>query len=52
MLMKRLIGLTCFSVLWIGGAPGAESNYVVPGENLVIEGLPKIPAALAEDLNR
>jgi Dipeptidyl aminopeptidases/acylaminoacyl-peptidases len=30
----------------------AQSNEIVPGDNLVIEGVPKIPAALAEEVSR
>jgi dipeptidyl aminopeptidase/acylaminoacyl peptidase len=35
----------------IFGAQG-ENDVLVPGDNLVVEGIPKIPAALAEELNR
>ena len=30
----------------------AQSNEIVPGDNLVIEGVPKIPATLAEEVSR
>src|SRR5258706_14554982 len=33
-------------------ALAATESYVVPGDNLVVEGIPKIPTALADELNR
>jgi dipeptidyl aminopeptidase/acylaminoacyl peptidase len=30
----------------------AASDYVTPGDNLVVENIPKIPASLADDVNR
>lgn len=31
---------------------GAQTGVVVPGDNLVVEGVPKIPASIAETVNR
>ncbi|MEK6410508.1 MAG: hypothetical protein AABN34_26590 [Acidobacteriota bacterium] len=30
----------------------AQSEFVTPGENLVVEGIPNIPAPMAEEINR
>ena len=30
----------------------AQSDFVTPGENLVVEGIPNIPVAMAEEINR
>ncbi|MEP6636060.1 MAG: hypothetical protein ABJB97_04985, partial [Acidobacteriota bacterium] len=30
----------------------AQSQSVAPGDNLVVEGIPAIPAAMAEEINR
>jgi dipeptidyl aminopeptidase/acylaminoacyl peptidase len=42
-----------FVVLWLLVSTAlAQSGVVVPGENLVVEGIPPIPASLAEDVQR
>ena len=30
----------------------AQSDVLSPADNLVVEGIPKIPAAMAEEINR
>ena len=30
----------------------AQGDEIIPGDNLVVEGIPKIPAALAETISR
>ena len=48
--MKRFI---CFFLLAFLSAPAFPQNAeIVPNENLVIEGIPKIPASLAETVER
>jgi dipeptidyl aminopeptidase/acylaminoacyl peptidase len=39
-------------ILLAANLVAAQSNEIVPGDNLVIEGVPKIPAALAEEVSR
>jgi dipeptidyl aminopeptidase/acylaminoacyl peptidase len=53
--MKRLILLfaipmTLAALLTCGAR--AQSGVIVPGDNLVVEGLPAIPASLADDVGR
>src|SRR5580698_555224 len=48
--MRRLITLT--AVLLLGATAFAQRDEIVPNENLVAEGIPKIPAALAESAAR
>jgi dipeptidyl aminopeptidase/acylaminoacyl peptidase len=48
--MRRLITLT--AVLLLGAMAFAQSDEIVPNENLVAEGIPKIPAALADSAAR
>jgi len=51
--MKGLLGLV-LSLLFAAGATGvvAQSDVVPPADNLVVEGIPGIPAAMAEEINR
>ena len=43
----------CIALLALAAASApAQTNYLVPGDNLVVEGVPKIPANLAEELGR
>jgi dipeptidyl aminopeptidase/acylaminoacyl peptidase len=44
--------LHVFSVILLVGLAFAQSDEVVPNENLVVEGIPKIPAALADTVMR
>src|SRR5580693_10380346 len=44
--------LHVFSVILLVSLVFAQSDEVVPNENLVVEGIPKIPAALAESVGR
>ena len=46
-LALRVLALLLFATLAI-----AQSDVVVPNENLVVEGVPKIPASLAESVGR
>jgi hypothetical protein len=48
--MKRFLGVLAI-VLWASVA-FAQSDVVVPNESLVTEGIPKIPASLAQDVGR
>ena len=48
--MRRLCYLV--SVLLLSTAALAQSDEIVPNENLVAEGIPKIPAALAQSVGR
>src|SRR6202041_3703957 len=46
------LSLHVFSVILFAGFGFAQSDEVVPNENLVAEGIPKIPAALADTVMR
>jgi dipeptidyl aminopeptidase/acylaminoacyl peptidase len=46
-MIRRFAILVCFAVFAFG-----QSDVVVPNENLVAEGIPKIPASLAESVGR
>jgi len=49
--MKRLCQLSV--LVWLAALPAAAQNaYVAPPESLVIDGVPQIPAALAETAGR
>ena len=48
--MKRCLRLVAV-ILFVGFA-FAQSDDIVPNENLVVEGTPKIPAALADTVGR
>ena len=49
--MKRLCRL--FVLVWLAALPAAaQESYVAPPESLVLGGVPKIPAALAETAGR
>ena len=56
--MKRLSSLAMsfalhvLSVILFAGLAFGQDNVVVPNENLVAEGIPKIPASLAESVGR
>src|SRR5215472_15252834 len=49
--MKRFI-LVAGVLLTVGIYSPAQEKMIAPGENLVTEGLPKIPASLAETIGR
>lgn len=42
----------CLLVAGGAGGPGAASDAIVPNENLVLDGIPRIPSALAESVGR
>ena len=46
-LALRVLALLLFATL-----ASAQSDVVAPNENLVVEGVPKIPASLAESVGR
>ena len=49
--MKRLCRL--FVLVWLAALPAAaQESYVAPPESLVLDGVPKIPVALAETAGR
>ena len=49
--MSRCLRLLVLSLL-LASLAFAESDEIVPNENLVVEGVPKIPASLAETVDR
>lgn len=49
-LMRRICILTL--VMFLAVSAFAQSGEVAPNENLVAEGIPKIPASLAESVGR
>jgi dipeptidyl aminopeptidase/acylaminoacyl peptidase len=49
--MKRSL-LPLLTVLLFAALAQAQSDQVLPNENLVVEGIPKIPASLAETVGR
>jgi dipeptidyl aminopeptidase/acylaminoacyl peptidase len=44
--------LRCFSVLLLAAVANAQSEQIVPNENLVVEGVPAISASLAASVER
>jgi dipeptidyl aminopeptidase/acylaminoacyl peptidase len=53
--MKRLILLSAMPLMLaalLSCGALAQSDVIVPGDNLVVEGLPVIPASLADDVGR
>jgi len=53
--MKKLISVllaACLTVVSFVGAIRAQGPMVAPGGNLVVEGIPAIPAKLADDVGR
>lgn len=50
-IMKVLSGILTFFILAAGFTHAAQTNEIVPNSNLVTEGIPKIPASLAERVN-
>jgi dipeptidyl aminopeptidase/acylaminoacyl peptidase len=51
--MKRCMKVTLFLLFAASSTVVvAQNDVVVPADNLVVEGVPKIPAAMAEEINR
>jgi dipeptidyl aminopeptidase/acylaminoacyl peptidase len=53
--MKKLISVwltACLTALMFAAGTLAESAMITPGDNLVVEGIPSIPATLADDVGR
>src|SRR5438045_8753944 len=50
--MKAVVRFLCCLSLLAPPFLAASDSYVVPGDNLLLEGIPKIPTALADELNR
>jgi dipeptidyl aminopeptidase/acylaminoacyl peptidase len=53
--MKKLMSVllvACLTVVSFLGAARAQGGIVTPGDNLVVEGIPTIPARLADDVGR
>ena len=54
--MKRSLSLSLslrlLAVIIFSGLACAQSDEIVPNENLVVEGIPKIPVSLAESVGR
>jgi hypothetical protein len=46
-----IVGL-CAVVLTTSSGPAASNDVLVPGDNLVLDGIPKIPTALVEEVSR
>jgi dipeptidyl aminopeptidase/acylaminoacyl peptidase len=44
--------LMCSSLLTAQGAPAAQPTLLKPGDNLVVENIPPVPAAIAEKANQ
>ena len=49
--MKRLLALSCVSILWTA-ALFAQPDSFAPNENLVVEGVPPVPMAVVEGAQR
>ena len=53
--MKKLISVwltACLTAVVFAGGTLAESAIIAPGDNLVVEGIPSIPATLADEVGR
>ncbi len=50
--MKRVFAPLSLALLLSVPAPGADEPVVAPPEAIVVEGVPKVPASLAEDVGR
>ena len=50
--MKALTRLLVVLLLSLSQVAFAQTGVVVPGDNLVVEGVPKIPVSIAETVNR
>ncbi len=53
--MKKLISVwltACLTAVVFAGGTLAESAMIAPGDNLVVEGIPSIPATLADEVGR
>ena len=50
--MNRLWMACGLCLILVGVLPGQEAGVVAPGDNLVVEGIPPVPAELAERANR
>src|ERR1044071_6485878 len=50
--MKRLLGIPVAIILAINLTLAAQNSEIAPGDNLIVEGIPKIPTALAQKVNR
>ena len=49
--MKKIL-IGCFMLCLASVVSFAQENVIVPGDNLIIEGVPKIPASLADEVGR
>ncbi len=49
--MKKIL-VTCLILLLIPVVSFSQENVIVPGDNLIVEGIPKIPASLADEVGR
>ncbi len=53
--MKKLISVlltACLTAVMLAGGAMAENAMIAPGDNLVVEGIPTIPASLADEVGR
>jgi dipeptidyl aminopeptidase/acylaminoacyl peptidase len=50
--MKKLLRILVAFILTTSSILAAQSDEIAPGDNLVVEGIPKIPASLAESASR
>jgi dipeptidyl aminopeptidase/acylaminoacyl peptidase len=50
--MKRFLGILVAVIFAINLTLAAQSDEIAPGDNLVVEGIPKIPTSLAQKINR
>ena len=51
-LAGRLAALALVMPLAVAGAAGPEEARVIPGDNLVVQGIPPVPASLAQEVAR
>jgi dipeptidyl aminopeptidase/acylaminoacyl peptidase len=50
--MKKTLGFLAAALFAVAGVALAASDTIAPGENLVVEGIPAIPSALAAEAGR
>ncbi len=50
--MKRLLRISLAIILFANLSVAGQGDTITPGDSLVVEGIPKIPASLAQKVNR
>src|SRR5260370_18448779 len=51
-MQKKKVGLILAGILLVGTAASAQEPVIAPADNLIVDGVPKIPASLAETAGR